>query len=150
MKIGLDYVGITTPFYCHDGKGNILMHKRTTECRDEHGRWDAGSGKLEFGLTLQENVLQEVFEEYGCKGVIERGLPPIDIFREHEGQKTHWLAIPFFVRVNPNEVINGEPHKIEEIKWFPINDLPEPLHTGFASGFNKYKKYFEEYFVKEN
>ncbi len=57
MKIGFDYCGITTPFYCHDGNGNILMHKRTKECRDEHERWDTGSGKLEFDLSLEENVL---------------------------------------------------------------------------------------------
>jgi 8-oxo-dGTP diphosphatase len=145
MNIGLDYVGVTTPFYCHDGKGNILMHKRTTECRDEHGRWDTGSGKLEFNLSLEENVLQEVLEEYGCKGVIEGKLPAHDIFRELNGAKTHWIAVPFFVRVNPSEVKNGEPHKIAELGWFPINKLPEPLHTGFAHSFSLFKEEFKKY-----
>jgi 8-oxo-dGTP pyrophosphatase MutT (NUDIX family) len=60
MKIGFDYVGITTPFFCHDGKGNLLMHKRSKECRDEPGRWETGSGKLEFKVSLEENVLREV------------------------------------------------------------------------------------------
>jgi len=148
MKIGFDFVGITTPFYCHDGNGNILMHKRTKECRDEHGRWDTGSGKLEFNLSLEENVLQEVLEEYGCKGVIEGQLPAHDIFREQEGVKTHWIAVPFFIKVNPTEVKNGEPHKIEELTWFPIDKLPKPLHTGFEYTFNRYKKDFLEYFSK--
>jgi 8-oxo-dGTP pyrophosphatase MutT (NUDIX family) len=148
MKIGVDFVGITTPFYCHDGNGNILMHKRTEACRDEHGRWDTGSGKLEFDLSLEENVLQEVLEEYGCTGEIIGRLPAHDIFRDHEGQKTHWIAVPFFIKVNPQEVKNGEPHKIEEIKWFSIKELPDPLHTGFAQTFNKYKTDFEKVFVK--
>jgi len=148
MKIGFDFIGITTPFYCHDGNGNILMHKRTKECRDEHGRWDTGSGKLEFNLSLEENVLQEVLEEYGCKGVIEGQLPAHDIFREQEGVKTHWLAVPFFIKINPSEVKNGEPHKIEEITWFPIDKLPKPLHTGFEYTFNRYKKDFLGYFKK--
>jgi ADP-ribose pyrophosphatase YjhB (NUDIX family) len=148
MKIGFDFVGITTPFYCHDGKGNILMHKRTAQCRDEHGRWDTGSGKLEFNLSLEENVLQEVLEEYGCKGVIEGQLPAHDIFREQEGVKTHWMAVPFFIKVNPAEVKNGEPHKIEEITWFPINKLPKPLHTGFEYTFKRYKNQFKQYFGK--
>jgi hypothetical protein len=68
MNPGIDYVGITTVFFCHDGKGNFLFHKRSNKCRDEHGRWDLGSGKLEHGrwdlgsgklehgLTLRENV----------------------------------------------------------------------------------------------
>jgi ADP-ribose pyrophosphatase YjhB (NUDIX family) len=145
MKIGTDYIGVTTPFYCHDGKGNILMHKRTKECRDEHGKWDTGSGKLEFDLSLEENVLKEVFEEYGCKGDVQGVLPAHDIFREQNGIKTHWLAVSFFVKVNRSEVKNGEPHKIEEITWFPIDKLPEPLHSGFAYSFKKYKSYFEKY-----
>ena len=144
-KIGIDYVGVTTPFYCVDGKGNILMHKRTKECRDEHGKWDTGSGKLEFNLSLEENVLQEVLEEYGCKGEILEQLPAHDIFREQNGIKTHWIAVPFFIKINPKEVKNGEPHKIEDITWFPINKLPAPLHTGFAYTFNRYKKVFEKY-----
>lgn len=148
MKIGFDYVGVTTPFYCHDGKGNLLMHKRSNQCRDEHCRWDTGSGKLEFNLSTEENVLQEVLEEYGCKGQIEEQLPAHDIFREHNGVKTHWIAVPFFIKVNPADVKNGEPHKIEEIGWFTIDNFPKPLHTGFTYTFNKYKNYFEKYLKK--
>ncbi len=145
MKIGLDFVGITTPFYCHDGKGNLLMHKRTNQCRDEHGRWDTGAGKLEFNLSLEENVLQEVLEEYGCKGEIQEQLPAHDIFREQDGVKTHWLAVPFFIKVDPKTVKNNEPHKIEQIGWFKISDLPQNLHLGFLYTFNKYRNYFEKY-----
>ncbi len=145
VKIGFDYIGVTTAFYCHDGRGNLLMHRRTKECRDEHGKWDTGSGKLEFNLSLQENVLQEVLEEYGCKGEIDEQLPAHDIFREQNGVKTHWVAVPFFIKVNPAEVKNGEPHKIEDITWFPMDRLPEPLHTGFAQTYKTYKHYFEKY-----
>ncbi len=146
MNIGIDYIGITTPFYCHDGKGNILMHKRSNQCRDEKGRWDAGSGKLEHNLSLEENVLQEVFEEYGCKGKIEEQLPAHDIFREQDGINTHWIAVPFIIKVDPVEVKNGEPHKIDEIGWFTLNSLPEPLHTGFSYTLKKYREIFRKYF----
>lgn len=146
MKIGFDFIGVPTPFYCHDGKGNILMHKRTIACRDEHGRWDAGSGKLEFNNSLEANVLQEVLEEYGCKGEIIEQLPAHDIFREQNGVKTHWIAIPFFVKVNPEEVKIGEPEKMAELGWFPINKLPIPLHSGFEYTFLRYKSYFDRHF----
>ena len=55
--IGKEYIGINTPFYCHDGQGHLLMHKRSAQCRDEHHRWDTGSGKLEFGVSIRDNVL---------------------------------------------------------------------------------------------
>ncbi|KKQ21857.1 MAG: NUDIX hydrolase [Candidatus Wolfebacteria bacterium GW2011_GWC1_37_10] len=145
MKAGFDYIGITTPFYCNDGNGNFLFHKRSDKCRDEHGRWDTGAGKLEFGVTAEENVLREVFEEYGCKGEIQEKISAHSIIREFNGVKTHWLAIPFFIKVNPAEVKNNEPNKIEEIKWFKLDNLPQPLHTGFLFTFNNYKKYFKKY-----
>ena len=145
MKIGVDYVGINTPFYCHDGKGKLLMQKRSVQCRDEHGRWDPGSGRLEIELSLEENVLKEVLEEYGCKGEIVGSLPAHDIFRIQNGIKTHWIAVPFFVKVNPKEVKIGEPHKMEEIGWFTIDNLPEPLHSGFAQTLEKYESFFKSY-----
>src|SRR3989338_1615145 len=145
MKPGQDYIGVSTTFYCHDGKGRFLFHKRSKNCRDEHGRWDTGSGQLEFGLTPEENVLKEVLEEYGCKGTIQEQLPAHSIFREHDGHKTHWLAVSFFVKVDPSEVKNNEPHKIDEIGWYSLDNLPEPLHTGFHFTLTNYRKYFEKY-----
>ena len=145
MKIGIDYIGVTTPFYCHDGKGNFLLHKRSKNCRDEHGRWDPGSGKLDFGVSLEENVLREIMEEYGCGGEIPEQLPSHDIFREQNGKKTHWLAVPFFVKVNPSEVKNNEPEKIVELGWFRLDTLPEPLHSGFAYTYKTYKGFFDKY-----
>lgn len=145
MKIGVDYIGITTPFYCNDGKGNFLLHKRSTNCRDEQGHWDPGSGQLDFGVTLEENVLREVFEEYGCRGEIQERLPTHDIFREFNGVRTHWLAVPFFVKINPKEVKNNSLEKIDELGWFTLDNLPEPLHIGFRFTLMKYKNYFEKY-----
>jgi 8-oxo-dGTP diphosphatase len=145
MKAGIDFVGVTTPFYCHDGEGNLLMHKRSNNCRDEHGRWDTGSGQLDFGISLAKNVLKEVMEEYCCEGIIEVEMPAHDIFREQNGINTHWIAVPFIIKVNANEVKIGEPHKIDEIGWFGLDNLPTPLHSGFDYTFNKYRNYFDKY-----
>jgi 8-oxo-dGTP diphosphatase len=146
MKPGLDYIGISTPFYCNDGNGLFVFHKRSQNCRDEQEKWDTGSGKLEFGLTPEENVLKEVKEEYGCQGEIQEKLPAHSIFRELHGQKTHWLVIPFFIKVDPSAVKINEPEKIDELNWFTLNNLPTPLHTGFNFTFNAYQDYFKKYF----
>jgi 8-oxo-dGTP diphosphatase len=145
MEIGIDYIGITTPFYCNDGKGNFLLHRRSVNTRDEHGRWDTGSGKLDFGVDLQENVLREVMEEYGCRGEIQEQLPVHSVFRQLNGKTTHWIAIPFFVKVNPDEVKNNEPHKIDEIGWFRLDSLPSPLHTGLEFAMKKFPEFFNKY-----
>lgn len=145
LKIGIDYVGIATTFYCHDGKGNFLFHKRTKNSRDEQGAWDSGGGKLEHGLTLVQNVLKEVEEEYGVKGKITEELPRYEIFRIHEGHKTHWIAFPYIIKVNPKKVRNMEPHKIEELGWFRLNNLPKPLHSGCARALRGSKSFFKKY-----
>lgn len=145
MQPGIDYIAISTPFYCNDGKGNFLFHKRSRNCRDEQGKWDTGSGLLEFGLTPEDNVLKEVKEEYGCIGTIQEKLPTHSILRTHNGKRTHWLVIPFFVLVDPKKVKINDKDKIEEIEWRSLNNLPQPLHTGFAFSLRSYRKYFEKY-----
>lgn len=148
MKIGFDYIGITTPFYCHDGNGNILMHKRTEKCRDEHFCWDPGAGKQEFGISLEDNVLKEVMEEYGCNAVVEERLAAHDVFREVDGKKVHWVVVPFFVKVNPKDVKIGEPEKMSELGWFSLDKLPSPLTRGFEYSLNYLRKDFEKKFQK--
>jgi len=144
MKVGEDYIGVTTPFYCNDGKGNFLFNKRSKKCRDEQGKWDTGGGKLEFGLTPEENVLKEVKEEYGCKGIIQKSIPPFTLFRTNNIKKTHWIVFPFLVKVKKSEVKIGDPVEIDELGWFRLNKLPTPLHPGVSYTLKHHKKYFRD------
>ena len=145
MTPGIDYTGVTVCFFCHDGAGNFLMARRSQKCRDEQGRWECGGGRLEFGEDPEEGVLREVREEYGCSGVIEERLHPRSIIREHKGRKTHWLALPYVIRVNPAAVRISEPEYIDEIGWFPLGGLPQPLHTGFAMQLEAYRPILQKY-----
>lgn len=148
LKAGVDYIGISTPFYCHDGKGRFVLHKRSNACRDEHGRWDAGSGQLEFGEDPTEGVLREVFEEYGVKGEITDQLPAHSILREHQGVKTHWLVIPFFVKVDIKRVTRGDPDKMLKIDFFTLDNLPVPLHSGLQMTMTRFPRHFAKYCKK--
>lgn len=139
MKKGQDFVGVTIVNFCHDGKGNVLLNKRGINCRDEHGMWDAGGGGLEFGDTVEETLKKEIAEEY-CTEVIEyEFLGFRDVRREQSGQKTHWIALDFKVLVDREKASNGEPHKFDEVSWFPISALPTPLHSQFPTFLEKYK-----------
>ncbi|MES2225358.1 MAG: NUDIX domain-containing protein [Patescibacteria group bacterium] len=131
MKIGIDYIGVTVTFICHDGEGNYLFNKRSTNCRDEHGAWDPGGGKLELHDTVIGTLKKEIAEEY-CTDVLEQEfLGYRDIHREHGGVRTHWVALTFKVQVDRSKVRNGEPHKFDEIEWFTLDNLPQPLHSQF-------------------
>ena len=145
MRAGIDYVGVSTAFYCTDGNGRFLFHKRSQNCRDECGKWDCGGGGLEFGLSLEENVLKEVMEELGCKGEVLEQLPAHSSLRMWEGAQLHWVAIPFIILVNPDEVKNNEPDKIDEIGWFSLDDLPKPMHPAVHKELETYSKWFDPY-----
>ena len=138
---GVDHISVTCVFFCHDGNGRILLHKRSAACRDEHDRWDCGGGSMEFGESFEETVRREVKEEY-CAEVLENiHITTTSVVREHEGKKTHWVATIHAVKVNPDEVAIGEPEKMEEIGWFSPEELPEPLHSMFRTHFAYVKKY---------
>ena len=81
MKPGADFIGVSVSFYCNDGQGRFLFSKRSIRCRDEHGHWEPGGGRLEFGETPAEGVMRELQEEYGCTGEIQEALPAISVSR---------------------------------------------------------------------
>lgn len=138
MKKGEDYIGVTASFFCHDGEGNYVLQKRSTNCRDEHGRWDCGGGGVELGDTIEQTLRKEIREEYGVEVGDVEFLGVRDVHREHEGRKTHWVSIDHRVLVDRSKVHNGEPHKFEEIGWFTLDELPEPLHSMLPLALEKY------------
>lgn len=145
LRPGIDYIGITTPFYCNDGEGNFVLHRRSENARDEQGTWDFGAGQLEFGEEIEQSMLRELFEEYGVEGEIQEQVPAHTILRIHDGQQTHWVAIPFFVKVDTSKVKIMEPDKHSEIGVFSLDNLPSQLHSGVKHSMEKYKPYFDKY-----
>jgi len=140
FKKGVDYVGVCVVYFCHDGKGNFVMAKRSSNTRDEHGRWDIGGGGLELGDTVEATIRREIQEEY-CTDVFDfEFLGYQDVHREHQGRPTHWIALDFKVRIDPAKVKNGEPHKFEEIKWFTLDTIPENVHSQIPNFLSLYRQ----------
>lgn len=131
LRKGVDFIGVTCVFLCHDGQGNFLMHKRSEHCRDEVGRWDTGSGSMEFGETPEEAVKREIFEEYCVKAKDIQFYGIRNALRQNGKQKTHWVAILYTALVDPKKVKIGEPDKMDELGWFRVDRLPRPVHSAF-------------------
>ena len=108
MKQGIDYIGVGIVFFCHDGRGNFLMNKRSKKTRDEHGRWDIGGGGVELGEHIEDTVERELKEEY-CTDIIKSEFLGFrDVHRvDEKGNKTHWIALDFKVLVDKRKVRNG-------------------------------------------
>ncbi len=130
LRRGVDFIGVTCSFVCHDGRGKVLLHKRSKNCRDEQGRWDNGGGAHEFGDDIENTISREIEEEYGVKPSKLQFIKVYDAHRQlDDGTPTHWVAIVYAAQVDPKKAKNNEPYKIDEIGWFTLDDLPEPLHS---------------------
>lgn len=138
IRKGIDCVGVTVVYLCHDGNGKILLAKRSNNARDEHGAWDIGGGGLDLHDTVENTLKKEIGEEYCARILNYEFLGYRDVHRVYNGNKTHWIALDFKVLIDPNSVKNGEPHKFEEVKWFDVNNLPTPLHSQLPTFFRKY------------
>lgn len=142
MQKGIDYIGVAIVYFCHDGKGNFIMAKRSQNARDEKGRWDIGGGGLEFGDTVENTLKKEIAEEY-CTDVLNfEFLGYRDVHREHEGKKTHWIGLDFKVLVEKDKVKIGEPHKFDDLKWFTLENFPKDCHSQFGEFLRLYKHKF--------
>lgn len=140
LKKGVDFTGVSIVYFCHDGKGNILMSKRSQNTRDERGRWDIGGGGLDFGEMVEDCLKREIKEEY-CTDVLSfEFLGFRDVFRLHEDKKTHWIGLDFKVLVDASKVSIGEPEAMDDIGWFTLQNLPKPLHSQLHVFFEKYKE----------
>jgi 8-oxo-dGTP diphosphatase len=127
---GIDYVGVTTSFICHDGNGRLFLAKRNGLARDEQYRWDIGGGGLDFGLTAEANAIKEIEEEYAATPKEITFLGYRDVFRElDDGTPTHWLSLVFLALLDPAQTKINEPHKFDDSGWFKADELPSPLHS---------------------
>ena len=141
MKKGVDYIGVTCVFYCHDGDGNFLLHQRSESCKDEQATWACGGGSLEFGEEFDEGVRREIKEEY-CTDVLDLKFAGVTNVRRRnwENLPTHWIALIFAALVDPSKVAIGDPEKMLQLGWFEPDQFPEPKHSMLIRHFNIVKQ----------
>lgn len=132
MKKGIDHIGIYVCAFCHDADGNYLFMKRGTGARDEHGCWNpTPGGTLELFETVEDCLVREVEEEIGTKPKNPVYIGHRDLFRNIDGQETHWLGFYFRAKVDRAAVKLMEPEVYEMHDWRTMNDLPNPMISKF-------------------
>ena len=125
MKIGHDYIGVGCGALIINDNNEILLLKRSGKIRNEDGFWSKPGGSVEFGEKVTDAIKREIKEELGVDIELLQFLGYNDHIIPDENQ--HWVAIHYLAKIINGTPENLEPNKHSEIKWFPINDLPENI-----------------------
>lgn len=112
-----------------DGNKVLLGHRRDDAIDTggiyEPGTWTLPGGKQEYDETIIEGAKREVKEETNLD------ISDLEIFSVEDDiqPSKHYITIQIIANKFGCELINLEPTKHSEWKWFDLNELPQNLYT---------------------
>lgn len=121
-----------------DEQGLVLLGKRTGTDRTAAGEWALIGGKVDPAVEQMppETPLEALHRECREEGAI--ALSEVTLFKRVEeppGEGTTWIAYYYACRAVGIPVCNGE-H--EEIRYFPLDNLPSPIAFGHETILQEY------------
>lgn len=134
-------VGIGVLIINEDNK--VLLGHRVNNYKDtggihEEDSWTCPGGKQEYDETIVECAIRETKEETNLD------IDGVEVFSACDDISTdrHFVTVHTFTKSFSGELKVMEIDKIDEWKWFDINDLPENIYTPSLNHINAYKDKF--------
>ena len=108
------------------GRVCVLANKRGRGLPNKVGKWNCPSGFLDYGETLKQCALREVFEETGVK-TSETGLYMFDVDDDPKRESSNVL-VRFCKKLYDAEYAIlttdfSEPDEVEDVKWIPLDEI---------------------------
>lgn len=109
-------------------KGEYLLQRRAnTGFLD--GYYDLAPGHLEYGEPFEQCAVREAREEHGVD-IAEADLVLAATFVSNYGDDVHYINVIYEVQKFTGKPKIGEPGKIDDLRWFSPDTLPEKMTVG--------------------
>lgn len=104
--------------------GNILINKRHDPHNEEyHHKWEFPGGGIEFGESIEENLVREIKEETGYDIRPVKRLSYIDIqHRRGTSSKVQILLLPYICEIIRGDLVLNDA-EVAESKWASPKDV---------------------------
>ncbi len=123
-----------------NSNGKILLAKRHHTKKHHPGKWGpAVAGTIDEGEDYEQNIIKEAEEELGLKNIIPRTGPKTETSGEFH-HFTQWFTLKTDKNINDFKIQEDE---VEEIKWFPADELKKQLNQHPEDFLPTMKKYFK-------
>lgn len=119
----------------------VLLGHRVNKAKDTGGiyepdSWTFPGGKQEYNETVLETAIRETKEETNLELKELYVYTATDEFQSDR----HFVTIGVISSSYEGELKIMEPDKINEWKWFDLNDLPNNIYTPSKNMIDEYKK----------
>lgn len=128
-----DDMPVSLNFIVTNGEGGILLGRRIN--RFGHGTYALPGGKLKYNESFEDCTKRELKEEVGII-VTDDDIEVINIMTTITTK--HIVQIGVLIKKYSGIPTNMEPHKCDELGFFPKNNLPEPLFVGNKANIELY------------
>ncbi|MFD0676684.1 MULTISPECIES: NUDIX hydrolase [unclassified Paenibacillus] len=121
MRTPILYGSVHLLFYRNDEV--LLLKRQNTGFED--GKWSVVAGRMDGGEEVKAAAIREAKEEAG----VDIDPAEVDVIGVMHRKNTSSEWIDFFLKVRSwkGQLVNAEPHKCQELEWFKLSELPEPM-----------------------
>ena len=135
MRKNFPYVGSSYLFLIKD---DAILLQRRFQTGFEDGNYGVPAGHLDGGETAREGCVREIKEEIGVE------IKPDDMTVVHVMHRKALSdeRIDFFMTASEyvGEITNMEPHKCDDLQFFPLDKLPENIIDYVKEAIINYRK----------
>ena len=114
----------------------LLLHRISTGFHDQC--YALVGGKCDEGESIVDNAIRESYEEVGA--IIQpQDLQLVHVMHRSDQGKRNWVLFFFVVQTWENELINKEPLKHNDMRWFALDDLPKAMMPAHQKALEAWK-----------